>query len=90
MSAELWVAIAGLSSALLVLCATGFFLLIVAIRDSGREIREEIREMRRELRAEIRAEAKERRADTQRLLEALHRRRLNDVGAISFPVGGDD
>ena len=54
------------------------------IRNSRRESREDIRDLREDLRQEIRNEAQERRADTQRILEALYFHRHDQEGAAVF------
>ena len=56
---------------LLLLGAGAFYWLISEIRATRRENREDNRATREELREEILREAQERRADTQRLLEAI-------------------
>ena len=89
MSAEVWgvvVAFAGVVVAVMAVGVFAFFWLLSAIRENGREFREEIRA----LRAEIQSEAKERRAETQRMFEALYRHRHDDGGGIYVPGSGDD
>ena len=54
------------------------------IRATREELHQEIRATREELRQEIREEAQERRADTQRILEALYFHRHDADGAAIF------
>ena len=104
MSAEVWgvvAAFAGVWVATMAAIGAAFFWVMSAIRENGREfreelrtlraeIREEIRELRKDVQAEIRAEREERRADMQRLFDALYRHRHDSDGAIYLPVSGDD
>ena len=64
---------AGAGFSLLVLGAGAFYWLL-----------SEMRMLRKELREEIRAEGQERRADTQRILEALYFHRHDPSGAAVF------
>ncbi len=78
----------GAMFSMLLLGAGGFYWLMSEMRKLRQEVRQEIRELRAELlaefRSEIRAEAEERRADTQRILEALYFHRHDDQGAAVF------
>ena len=67
---------------LLVLGSGAFYWLMSEIRNARRENREDNRVTREELRQEIRNEAQERRADTQRILEALYFHRHDPDGTV--------
>jgi hypothetical protein len=69
---------------LLILGSGAFYWLMTEFRASRREGREDNRATRDELRQEIRNESQERRADTQRILEALYFHRHDSDGAAVF------